>query len=477
MLTESSNGLKPVREKRRDSLTDTGTRRSIEAGTGRWFTRHGLAGLALVGTLLSLGGCPTGQNPCPDGCPTEQNPCLYVPAEMVPYDVLLARWRDDAAGGRCASTRSAGTCQGGAIRILREFYPAGDVTTYYFDAQSGALVALKLEDELRTEPCNGVRYWPEPVAYGDEVITETICAPAASTAAGVIVYRHSNGALYQLDAAEGSTPVNLSAQLDSVAAGHDNWINISPRERWLLLDSERFDPECNGWGCLSIISPDRTSAEVIRVNGAVVHGEGFAAISSDGALVVYPAAGGPHAIDLWSTRRSGTTWSSPTLLTAASPYAFNAQPAISADGLRVLFDGGQQPYGAEGTAICEVGTDGLGFRVVLTPAAPPPGLSAGGALHHADYAPDGSIVFEGNWNGERIWRLSPGSTTPQLVNADDTNDNSPCVLPDGRIASLWLGRPGGPATHELKVMTADGASQFMALLGEDVADIGIGCGE
>jgi hypothetical protein len=61
------------------------------------------------------------------------------------------------------------------------------------------------------------------------------------------------------------------------------------------------------------------------------------------------------------------------------------------------------------------------------------------------------------------------------VNERFNNDNDPCVLPDGRIASLWLERPGGGGRHEIKVMSADGRQYLMALTGADVADIGIGC--
>ena len=51
------------------------------------------------------------------------------------------------------------------------------------------------------------------------------------------------------------------------------------------------------------------------------------------------------------------------------------------------------------------------------------------------------------------------------------------VLPDGRIASLWLNAPDNPAGfHELKVMDASGSNSFRAVVGVDVADAGIGCG-
>ena len=143
---------------------------------------------------------------------------------------------------------------------------------------------------------------------------------------------------------------------------------------------------------------------------------------------------------------------------------------------RWLFNCADEPYGATGTAICEVGSDGSGFRVVLTPADGPAGSPNAGALYSPDYAPDGSIVFEADWNGEQIWRLPVGATVPVVVADAFNNDNAPCVLPDGRIASLWLNRPGGEGLHELKVMSPDGSSFYMALAGADVAGAGLGCG-
>ncbi|MBN2548653.1 MAG: hypothetical protein JXB15_05830, partial [Anaerolineales bacterium] len=121
--------------------------------------------------------------------------------------------------------------------------------------------------------------------------------------------------------------------------------------------------------------------------------------------------------------------------------------------------------------------DGSGFRVVLTPEQGPDGGSQN-ALHSPHQAPDGSLVFESDWGGgELLWRLPAGGSAPALIRPDLTNDNTPCVLPDGRIASLWLNRPGNPAgVHEIKVMAADGSAYFMALVDEDVVDLGLGCG-
>jgi hypothetical protein len=194
-----------------------------------------------------------------------------------------------------------------------------------------------------------------------------------------------------------------------------------------------------------------------------------------GDLIVYPDDGGPHQIDLWAIRRQGSGWSAPQLLTGASPYAYQTYPSLSADGARVLFDCANEPYGAAGTAICGVGADGAGFHVVISPADAPPGVPAtGGALTHARYQADGGFVFAADWGGESVWRLAPGATVPEHVGAGFNNDNTPCVLPDGRIASLWLDRPGGAGIHELKVMTPDGASYAMIVTGIDIEEISCG---
>jgi hypothetical protein len=162
-------------------------------------------------------------------------------------------------------------------------------------------------------------------------------------------------------------------------------------------------------------------------------------------------------------------------LTADSPYPFHAEPAISADGGRVVFTCGNHQYAVDNTAICEVATDGSGFRVVLTPADGPPGSATTGALRHPTYAPDGGILFAADWTGPAIWRIQPGMVAPERVGSGFDLDRAPCVLPDGRIASLWQGRPENNASLlELKIMTPDGTSYVMIVTGEDIDDITCG---
>jgi hypothetical protein len=302
--------------------------------------------------------------------------------------------------------------------------------------------------------------------------------PVPSDGGGVITYTlEGNGHVYRLAAQEGAQPEDISLALDALAPGtQDEWLNISPDGAWLLTSTDRFDPDCNGWPCLALIPADLSSAEIIRVDGEVIHPEGFSAVGSYGNTIVYPASGGPHDLDLWAVTRADGVWTGPVLLTGDSPYAWNGQPAISGDGTQVLFDCGDQPYAAAGTAICRVAEDGSDLVVALAPDVLPGANATDIALHHADFLPDGGYVFESNWrDSEQVWRASSDGII--LIADRFTDDNSPCALPDGRIVSLWLNRPeNGPGYHELKVMSADGSDYYMALTDVDVLDGGIGCG-
>ena len=292
---------------------------------------------------------------------------------------------------------------------------------------------------------------------------------------GTITYTFE-GQVFRLAAQEGAVADNISLALDRLSpGGGDGLLNVSPDGKWLLLETERFDGECDGWACLALVAGDLSSGEAIRAAGQVVHTEGFSAVASGGNLIIFPYGEGPHEVDLWAITRAGDIWNAPFLLTADSPHEFNNFPAISDDGSAVIFNCGAEPYGGEGTAICEVGTDGSDFNIVLTPEDSPASFPNTGALHSPDYAPDGSIVFEADWNGEQIWRLPLDASEPIRVADAYGNDNSPCLLPDGRIVSLWLDRPAGNGTHEIKVMASDGNDFFMALSGVDLQDVGIGC--
>ena len=287
------------------------------------------------------------------------------------------------------------------------------------------------------------------VAEQTEETAEPAPAPETGTG-GTITYTFEDH-VYRIAPQDGARPEDISQALDQLSPGTgDGLLNISPDGDWLVVETERFDAECAGWSCLAVVSADLSTGDAIRAAGQVIHNEGFSAVASGGNLVVFSTNEGPHGIDLWTVTRSGDVWDAPLLLTADSPHEFNHQPALSADGGLVVFNCGPESYAGEGSALCEVGSDGTNFRVLLTPADAPAGFPTTGALHHPDYAPDGSIIFEADWDGEQIWRLPPGGTEPVRVTTEFNNDNSPCVLPDGRIVSLWLKRPEGQRSTSSK---------------------------
>ena len=277
-----------------------------------------------------------------------------------------------------------------------------------------------------------------------------------------------NERLYRLAIAPNAAPEDLTARLDRAAPGqYSEWVNVSPDGAWFLLATDRFDPACAGWPCL-VVTQDFDNYEVVVSQGTVVHAQ-YSAIAAGGNLIVYQS-GGTHNGDLWAIRREAEGWSAPIELTTRSPFDNHLRPSLSADGAQVVFACGDDVYFS--TALCETNTDGSAFAVRFR--AEENGGQA--ALFHPAYAPDGSIVFEGDWNGEQLWRLAPGSSLPTLISSL-TNDNSPCVLPDGTLVSLWLQRPGNASgAHELKLMSADGRQYTMLLTGQDVFDAGTGCG-
>jgi hypothetical protein len=385
--------------------------------------------------------------------------------------------RLSAASGRIVTVGYAAT--GGSATAGTDFsLPAGSVT--FQPGETVKFLPLVVVNDSQAEQSETIRVTLTSVTNGrlGAGITHTYTIldndQAVEVNTGHIAWRSADGRIYRVGAQEGAAPEDLSARLNALSRGsNDRSLSISPDGAWMVLETDRFG--IGDWTALALVRSDLSSGEAIRAGGNLIHPEGKVAVASGGNLVVYASGDGPHTRDLWAIRRTGGAWSTPLLLTGASPYAFHSDPSIAADGTTVVFDAGNQPYGGAGTAIAEVHTDGSAFRVVLTPAGSPAGLPKTGALHSPGYAPDGSIVFEADWNGERIWRLQKGATVPVQVGNFD-NDNSPVVLPDGRIASLWLGRAGNTGNHELKIMSADGSRFYTLLIGQDIMDIGLGAG-
>jgi hypothetical protein len=308
-----------------------------------------------------------------------------------------------------------------------------------------------------------------PVGDPGSASQPTLALPPGGGFVTFIVREGENERIYRIAIAPNAVPEDITARLDAAAPGeYSGWLNMSADGSWYMVSTDRFDADCVGWPCLAV-TQDFVNFETVKSGGAPVHAEA-SALANGGGLIAYRSGGGTHDRDIFAIRREGDAWSAPVELTTASPFANHHQPAFSADGTKVIFACGDDPYASN--AICEVNADGTGFAVRFRAED----FGAGGLVFSPVYAPDGSIVFEATWNGEQLWRLAAGSDTPVLISAL-TNDNSPCILPNGMIVSLWLGRAGNASGyHEIKVMSADGAQYAMLLTGVDVFDAGMGCG-
>ncbi len=284
---------------------------------------------------------------------------------------------------------------------------------------------------------------------------------------------------WRLEAVQGAKALPLFEKFDALSKGKDESVTASKNGEWFAINGTRWDCEDNP--CLSRVKGDFSKGERVEVGSPKqrVHPSGRAIISNDGSTIVYVGNDGPHKTDLYVIRENGGKWSAPVALTKDSVEPFNEFPAMNAAGTKVVFDCGPVPYGQEGTDTCEVRMDGSGFKKLIDSNLDPRKTLPQGhepAMHHPDYAPDGTIVVEGDWDTEQVWAMKPGETKPRLVGEAYGNDNSPCVLPSGYIVSLWLGDPEGGGKHELKVMRPDGTDPLLLTpTTRDVDDVGMSC--
>lgn len=258
------------------------------------------------------------------------------------------------------------------------------------------------------------------------------------------------------------TPTELSKSLDGFSAGKDFGVSLSPNGEWLLLHSDRFGGQA-GTGSLVIVSKNNLgSGKQIKVGGnLIIPASGSnSAVGNNGDLVVYASAEGPHDLDLWAVKYAAGAWSK-VLLTENSAFAYNMQPALSADGAKILFVGANAA-GAKGAVIAEVNTDGTGYHTLVTDQ---------GQVSHPDYGVNNDIVFGSDLDGDRIWRRTNAGVLSLISGA--TNEFAPAVLPDGRIVSLWAQEAG---VYELTIRSANGVLQRTILPDASFPIISLGVG-
>lgn len=311
--------------------------------------------------------------------------------------------------------------------------------------------------------------------------------PVPPPLTGGHVYYTRETHVYRIDATPGAVPVSVSERLDAFGeAGDDQRLTASLDGRWMLVDSARFG--CGTTACLVLVPNDFSHVEVVRPGGRVFTPEGVSAISSGaGDLIVYPASNGPHLVDLFATRRRGTgVYSDAVLLTGASTYPYNNMPAITFNGTKVSFDCGQNPFPETGNNdACEVNVDGTGFRrLVSATTLPNPRQTH---VQNPHWGLDG-LLFEAAWpvdsgdpeivlRPEIIWRLPSDGGLPVPHQVFD-NSVSPCALPDGRYAFLWLAGPGNVrGDHELSIANREATSAFVLTPRVEITDVGLGCSD
>lgn len=313
----------------------------------------------------------------------------------------------------------------------------------------------------------------------DGGLADAVLADAGSGSGAYFTYTFADR-VYRVEARVGAPPEDLSARLERFGPGtRDRWLVPSVSGAWLVLSTDRLS--CPSVGeCLAVAPRDLASLEAVRPGGDEVAVVGTPAVGDAGDLLIYAAGGGPHAVDLWATRRGASDWGAAVLLTASSSRAYNGSPALGLDGLRVLFDCGASAYPEDGdNDACEVGVDGTGFRVLVGPTTLPDAREAFVQFPHDGV--DG-VLFQASWpigpeSPETIWLLPTAGGAPTPIGRSLSNAVSPCGLRDGRWGALWLGRPENTAgAHELTLLARDGSIAGVLTPGIDVTDIGIGCG-
>ncbi len=465
-----------------ENYTPTGSNQQNSQFNTNWFNNFPLTG---IGSIVSFK--PTNNSPYLDTGNIQSTTLLDIIGTSRVNPVDLGPWSIGTSTVPLAATLisptgsvndNTPTYSWNAVSNSSWYYlwvndsSGNKIKTWYTASQAGCSSGSgTCSITPNTTLANGTgKWWIQTwnsSGYGAWSVAKNFNINSTTTTSNQYVSYMLNGEALLKEAKESAPVINISNHLATIASGNDFWINISPNAEWLLLDSTRLHNECGGgWGCLIYGKRDLSEFSVVETtSGAVIHPDAFSAISSDGKIIVAKMSIN-NRFDLVLSRRTGDRWSEPVIITTNSPSDSNELPAISANGQELLFKCG--------LSICISNIDGSNLTVLINPAT----RSELNEVGAADFDPTSNdIIFEGDDGSERIWRYNRTNLTMQLINDSHTNDNSPCVLSDGRVASLWLNRVGNTnGVHELKIMSATGLSHFMAEENTDISDIGIGCG-
>lgn len=247
--------------------------------------------------------------------------------------------------------------------------------------------------------------------------------------------------------------------------GEDAWFSISSDARFYLLETER-PTVYQGWHGLTwgTLDANGIPSEPIVVDGAP-HPEGFSTIAAGGMTMTIVLRDDFDRSDVWLVNRSNNEWLRNDEINLSQNSAGNNGGAVfSKDNNKVMWTS----YTNSGMDFDENTVDGSNYNHLLAHTI----LGSSAAIIRPSYENGGTIIFEGELNGEQCYRYNPATPliAPVVINSSYSNDNSCAALPDGRIASFWLERPGGPSVHELRIMTANGVHESVLQLDTDFWD-------
>ena len=286
-----------------------------------------------------------------------------------------------------------------------------------------------------------------------------------------VSYMLANGEAQIVEAKEDGNVTNISELLAKTSTGQEAWINLSPNGEWILLDSTRLDQNCENEGCLIYGKRDSSDFKTIKLaDGSVIHPEDFSAISNDAKFIIVHLSQADGNDLFVSKQDSNNTWSLLTNITSSSPSTDNKNPAISADGTEVLFDCGKN--------ICLVNSDGTNLKTLIHLNDKPNTTNSWESITNADFDTQGNVIFQGTFVATWPWRYKRETSEITLINNTNNNDNFPCVLSNGDIATLWFGRAENDSGNsELKIMNKTGTRQVIAVKGDkEIFHSPLGCG-
>ena len=249
------------------------------------------------------------------------------------------------------------------------------------------------------------------------------------------------------------------------ATGIDDWVSISSDLNYYLLETER-PMVFQGWDGLTWGAFDENGipSEPMVVDGAP-HPEGFCTISAGGTHIAMILRDESDRSDIWIVNRIGDVWQRDDEVNISSSSAGNnGGPQFSPTNNKVIWTS----YTKDGMDFDENSLDGSNFNQLLSHTR----LGPSAKMIRPAYENSGTIVFEGELDGEQCYRWDPAipEVDPVIIASAYSNDNSCTALVDGRIASFWLERPDGPSVHELRVMKADGTHQAVLQMEIDFWD-------